>query len=139
MRITKLDYENIERDEMEYANKISDSLNALYGYNAEYDIISALTEEATVFFARDSDNRIRGVLVATKFYDIFTEEHCLYQRLFFADTPRASGALFKHFVDYGKSLGQPILCVLTPHTNLKEENLLKRGFSKYETIFKLKG
>lgn len=138
MRISKLDYLNVQRDEMDYANKISDSLNLLYGYNAEYDIITALGEKAEVFFARDNSDQIRGVLVATKFYDVFTEESCLYQRLFFADTPRASAALFKYFIDYGKSLGQPVLCVLTPHTNLKEKTLLKHGFSKYETVFKLK-
>ena len=139
MKITKMNFENVQGDEISYCLKITDILSERYNYNSEYDILSAKAEEATVFFARGKDNQIKGILVVTDHYDVFTGETCLYQRLFYGDTPRASSALFKHFVDYGKSLGQPVLCVLTPHTNLKEESLLNRGFGKYETVYKLKG
>ena len=138
MTVSRLHYNYVLDDEVEYTNYVNNKLNELYGYKSEYCIKYAEAEGAEVFFARDDNGKINGILVLVKGYDMFKEETTLYQRLFFADTHRASYALFQHFLDYSKTLGHALRCVLTEHTNIKASTLEKYGLEKYETVYKLK-
>ena len=134
MQICEMKPEDLGYQELSFINGMAEELEVRYGIKNHFTPAKAF-DVGRVWLAKDPE--IKGLLVTELMRDPFTNEKVLYQRLLYSVTPRATVALLNHFLDYGKKNANSVMGVLTQHTNLKESSLIKLGFKKLETVYKL--
>jgi hypothetical protein len=108
-------------------------------FNHEKAAITKMIEHG-IFLVGRRNGEIRGIHVSWLVKSpLDTETKLLQQQIFYVkpDSGRMTYYLFKKFIDIGRSEANHIITMLTRHTNIKPETLIKYGFKEIEVLYRL--
>lgn len=124
----------------DWLKKSCNELNSLYGTNYDFSRFPLnVVEKHHYFRVCLKDDKPVGFIIATIGQHMFDYNiKILSQQLMFAETGTKAGyLLMQDFIDFGKLHSNHIITMIADYTNIKEKSLVKLGFKKLETAYRM--
>lgn len=137
--VKRLTLQDLDPVMLRFMADSADHLNMIYGniYNWHNFPVKYAVEKQVVLACFSGTNPVGFLLgsLQTSIFDYDTT--ILKQQVLFAKHPRASVALLRYFIDFGRLNANHVITQIGEHTNLKPESLEKLGFTKVDVVYRM--